>query len=87
MARFEVHALVAPSCWASYLVNADPSGLDETDRLACDTFMERNQHLGDVVDCDDAGFHWHHDAYLEMPLGADCQTYTFLKPKGVTDND
>ena len=67
----------APSAWASYLINADASGLSERERAACDAWIAR-EGLGLPCDCWDAGFRWQHDASVEYPLGADCQSYRFL---------
>jgi hypothetical protein len=66
----------APACWASYLINGDASGIDDDDIAAADVFAEQ---YGMPVDCEDAGFIHHHDAYHIMPLGADCQRYTFFE--------
>lgn len=69
--------LVAPSHWASYLLNGDDSGLLPTECNAADAWIDR-QDMGLPVSCDDAGFRWYHDARLECPLGADCQEYVFI---------
>lgn len=69
--------ITAPSHWASYLINGDDSGLDPEEKAACDAWITR-EGVGMPVSCDDAGFCRHHDAYNEMPLGADCQDYVFL---------
>lgn len=68
----------APSQWASYLINGDASDMAPGDIAACDAWLER-EGLGLPVSCEDAGFMWRHDAYLECPFGSDCQTYTFLR--------
>lgn len=73
-----VYEITAPSHWASYLINGDASGMDEADIEACDAWIAR-EGLGAPVSCEDAGFMRRHDAYLECPLGADCQTYAFLR--------
>lgn len=77
MTQHTIYKLTAPSAWASYLINGDASGIDAADIAAVEAWLER-EGLGLPCDCEDAGFHWHHDAYVEMPLGADCQTYTFI---------
>lgn len=79
-----VHKFTAPSYWASYLINGDASGLVPPDIARCDTWIERLGY-GVPVDCADAGFRVHHDAWLESPLGGDCQTYTFLECKADCD--
>lgn len=69
--------LTAPSAWASYLINNDASGMDDSDKAQCDAWLMR-EGLAAPVDCEPAGFCWHHDASEECQLGADCETYTFL---------
>lgn len=76
----EVLTATAPSHWASYLINGDDSGLEPEEKAAADAWIDRHQDWGMPVSCEDAGFMWRHDAYAECPLGADCQTYTFLVP-------
>ena len=71
--------ITAPSHWASYLINGDASGLEPEDKAACDAWIKR-EGVGIPVSCEDAGFRGKHDAYPELPLGADCQTYVFLIP-------
>lgn len=67
----------APSHWASYLINGDDSGLESSERQAADAWIAR-EGMGMPASCDDAGFCWNHDAEVEAPYGADCQTYVFL---------
>lgn len=83
MSKYNVLEIVAPSHWASYLINGDDSGLEPDEKAACDAWIKR-EGVGLPVDCRDAGFRWRHDAYNEMPLGADCQTYSFLVPAETT---
>ena len=68
----------APSAWASYLINGDDSGIPGEDKAQCDAWLE-NLGMGAPLCCSDAGFIWHHDAYAQCPLGADCQYYAFFK--------
>lgn len=65
----------APSAWASYLINGDASGISEDDKAAADAFVAQ---YGMPVSCEEAGFIHAHDAYHLMPLGADCERYTFI---------
>jgi hypothetical protein len=79
--RFKIEKFTAPSHWASYLINGDASGMEADEKSACDRWLARI-NMGGPVDCEDAGFKGHyHDAWYETPLGADCQTYTFMVPK------
>lgn len=77
------HTFTAPSLWASYLINGDPSGLELADIAACDKWLAwldiRMPGIGAPVSCDDAG--WlgsRFDAYTFYRYHCDCQTYTFL---------
>ena len=72
----------APSVWASYLINGDSSGLEESDIREADQFAK---WLGGyIVDCtseDDEnhpGFTRWHDAAQFGTLAADCAQYTAL---------
>lgn len=73
-----IATLIAPSHWASYLINGDASGLGPDERHACDQWV-RHVGLGSPVSCDDYGFASYHDA-RDFALAADCQTYTFYDP-------
>lgn len=68
--------LVAPSYWASYMINADSSSLEPEDIDMIDHWLDV-QKLGYPISCEDAGFQWHHDAYTLLSQGADCQEYLF----------
>ena len=70
--------VTAPSAWASYLINGDASGLDDSEQSKCDAFVEGYcAPYTCAIGCEDAGFIHHHDAYSYCPLSADCQRYTF----------
>jgi hypothetical protein len=73
----ETEQFIAPSYWASYLVNGDASGLSNEEREACDNwvaFLGINYHC---VDAEPYGFVKIHDAFDFMPYAAECSTYTF----------
>lgn len=36
----EVTEIIGPSCWASYLINGDASGIEQEDVDACDAWQE-----------------------------------------------
>jgi hypothetical protein len=73
----KVHRYTAPSAWASYLINGDASGLEDSDIAQADEWLDW-VGMGSPVDCVDVGFCWRHDAFNVCPLGADCQEYVFL---------
>jgi len=82
MAKLELIFGNAPSAWASYLINGDSSGLEESDIQEADQFAK---WLGGyIVDCtseDDEnhpGFMRWHDAAQFGTLAADCTQYTAL---------
>lgn len=55
MTRFEKEPGAA--YWASYLVNGDASGIDETERALADAWLER-MGAADVVDVGEPYFSW-----------------------------
>lgn len=70
--------LIAPSAWASAIINGDYSGLERNEIAALNTFLAREGvSFADCLTCEDAGFVRLHDAYREVPFPADCQAYTF----------
>jgi hypothetical protein len=80
MASFSVETFVLPIHWASYFVNADPSGLDDDDIVAADGWWQAT-FSGQCVSCtdvaDDSGFCRFHDAE-HWCLACDVATFTFL---------
>lgn len=66
----------APSHWAVYFINGDSTAMDHDELVQADMFAEWIG--GDIVDCEDAGFMWNHDARQFGTLAADCQVYTAL---------
>ena len=78
--RLKPLEIVAPSHWASFLINGDDSGLEPDEYRALTAFLAR-QNAGLPVSCEDAGFCKWHDALPELDgKAADCQTYIFLVP-------
>ena len=72
--------LTAPSHWASAIVNCDYSGMTKDEISQLNTWLAREGlSFADCLSCEDAGFHWRHDAYAVTKTGADCQTYTFKR--------
>lgn len=76
MAKFETVTGTAPSEWASYFINDDASGLEDSEIEQADSFAKWLG--GEIVDCSDAGFMRWHDAAQFGTLAADCCTYTAL---------
>jgi hypothetical protein len=67
-----------PSFWGPYLINDDPSGMEDNEIEAVDKWMKKT-HLPAPSDCSEEPefVHWH-DARDVYPYAADCLTYTFL---------
>lgn len=75
--RQKYTTLVAPSAWASAIINMDYSGLEPEDVKAVNTFLARNGYsFADCITSEDAGFCRVHDA-SELVGAADCQRYWF----------
>ena len=72
----EVVTGTAPSHWACYFINGDSDGMEEAELKAADQFAAWLG--GNICNCEDAGFIWHHDARQFWPYGSDCQEYTAL---------
>lgn len=66
-----------PTHWASYLINADPTGLEDDEQKTVDRFVD-GENLGHCVDVsEDSSFMKYHDARLYGVLAGDCAEYTF----------
>jgi len=80
MSSFCVETFVLPVHWASYFVNADPSGLEDVDIAAADGWWAE-AFPGQCVSCtdvaEDSGFCRFHDAD-GWCLACDAATFTFL---------
>ena len=75
--RQKYTTLVAPSAWASAIVNMDYSGLSPDDVKAVNTFLAREGFsFYDCLTSEDAGFCRVHDA-IDLTGAADCQRYWF----------
>ncbi len=75
MAKFESEEYTAPSCWASYLINGDASGIDDSDVKEADAFIE-SVNLGAPVGCSDESEFMSRPDYGDA---GDCLTYSFLR--------
>lgn len=62
-----------PAYWASYLINGDPSGLEDGEQAQIDRWM-RVEQPGYPVDCGEAYFAHSNDA---TRLGGDVAEFTF----------
>lgn len=68
------YTTTAPAHWASYIVNDDPTSLDEDDITACDRWLASLD--GPVCGVAEGEFFTHyHDAFAYLPLGATCVEY------------
>lgn len=79
----QIVKLVAPSAWATYLINGDATGIEPGDKQAADQWI-LSLGFGAPLSCDDYGFCTSHDAFNVMPFGADCQEYAFDATIGVS---
>ena len=80
MAAVRIETYELPTHWASYFVNADPSGLEEADITAADgwwesTFSGRSVLCTDVAE--DSAFCRFHDGD-QWCLACEVSTFTFL---------
>lgn len=73
--RIDTYQALAPSTWASYLVNGDQS-LPKLERELADHWIKR-MALGNPVSSRPAGYNWSHDAMHEVDEGSDCDLYLF----------
>ena len=70
--------VTAPVYWASYLINGDPSSLDDEEIALCDAYFDG---LGDVVDVSEESerFTWSYDLYGDPRYrGGTVADYTVL---------
>ena len=69
---------ILPAFWAAYLINDDPSGMEDAEIKAVDRWMKMTR-LPAPSDCSEEAdfFHWH-DARDTYPYAADCLVYTFI---------
>lgn len=68
---------IAPSYWASYIVNGDASGLSNEEIEACEDWVCSLPNNIYCVNAEPYGFTKMHDAFRFMPYAAECSTYTF----------
>lgn len=65
---------ILPSWWASYLINSDASGLEDSELAEIDDFCKG---LGPCVDVsEEPYFSWHNDANA---MGGDVAEFTFME--------
>lgn len=66
-----------PVYWASYLINGDASGLEDTDQAKCDAFLQSLPYGWYCVDVsEESHFRHSNDAGT---LAGDCADYTFIR--------
>lgn len=69
-----------PAHWASALINADFTGLDEADADQLDA-LHSGEQLGHCLSCSDEPFFCtYHDARSYGVLACDCLEFTFPQP-------
>lgn len=73
------HTITLPTFWASYLINGDASGLSESERLAIEDYLGREEiPRGAFVDVGEARFTWHYQLYGGSCAGGEVSEYTYL---------
>ena len=66
-----------PAYWASYLVNADASGISDDDQKECDDFLLKEELT--AWTCADVGEQYFSHSNDATSLGGDVARYTFVK--------
>lgn len=77
-----IRTITGAAYWASYIINGDASGMDETERALCDTWMARELEEGEsIVDCEEESrFSWSYGLHTGGDCaGGDVLDYTVLK--------
>ena len=65
-----------PAFWASGIINADMSGMEDSEIVEMENWLERNE-VGPCLGCsEDAFFAKYHDASTYV-LACDCVEFTF----------
>lgn len=69
--------LTLPSHWGPYLVNSDPTGLEDDEQETVDRFVDC-ERLGHCVGVsEESSFVKYHNAFNYGVLAGDCLEYTF----------
>ncbi len=75
MVKIQTAEYTLPTYWASYLVNGDASGLEDSEQAEIDRWLS-DMEPGECVDMlDDSHFAHCNDA---SRMGGDVATYTFI---------
>lgn len=84
----EVAEIIGPSCWASYLINGDASGIDQADIDACDAWHEAQAPFYCVDtkrskdgEGEESWFTWSYSLYGGTTQGGDVVTYIFHRQR------
>lgn len=76
MAKIEINKVNLPTYWASALINADNSGLEDQDIKELDEWQANNTDLGYCAEVSEDNFFGQFNG-----LGTDLAEYTFIKHK------
>jgi len=71
MTQIETITYKLPAYWASYLINGDSSGLEESELQTVDSFLQANKDPH-FVDCGEQYFAWYNDASTIQKPGDVC---------------
>jgi hypothetical protein len=72
----KVESYTLPAYWASYLINCDASGLDESEKEQADKFLAENGLPFPVGCSEESWFSWHNDS--GNGLGGDVMKFAFV---------
>lgn len=85
--KIETYTEVAPACWASYIINDDPSSLSDAEIKACDKWIDDMAKVPDghefmhITIEDDAKsyfWRWHGDWGQKGVVAGDLLNYTVV---------
>ena len=71
--------VIGAASWASYLINGDASGLDDSEVEYCKQWLFAAVGERDVVGCGEPYFSWYFRLHTGMPFeGGDVCAYTVI---------
>ena len=75
--KMQIETYSLPAYWASYLINGDSSGMEDTEQAECDAFLSGLPYGWSCVDVsEESDFRHSNDAGT---LAGDCADYSFIR--------